>query len=114
MIQFMKKTLFFALLCGALAFFSSCEPVTYDTFGTLTGTVVEMATGDVIAGALITLSPSGKNTYTGADGFFEFQDLDAQQYTVTVQADGYSTNRKTVTIIAGATERVNITLDKQK
>ena len=110
----MKKTLFFALLCGALAFFSSCEPVTYDTFGTLTGTVVEMATGDVIAGALITLSPSGKNTYTGADGFFEFQDLDAQQYTVTVQADGYSTNRKTVTIIAGATERVNITLDKQK
>ena len=108
----MKKTLFFALLCGALAFFSSCEPVTYDTFGTLTGTVVEMATGDVIAGALITLSPSGKNTYTGADGFFEFQDLDAQQYTVTVQADGYSTNRKTVTIIAGATERINVTLQK--
>ena len=108
----MKKTLFFALLCGALAFFSSCEPVTYDTFGTLTGTVVEMATGDVIAGALITLSPSGKNTYTGADGFFEFQDLDAQQYTVTVQADGYSTNRKTVTIVAGATERINVTLQK--
>ena len=108
----MKKTLFFALLCGALAFFSSCEPVTYDTFGTLTGTVVEMATGDVIAGALITLSPSGKNTYTGADGFFEFQDLDAQQYTVTVQADGYSTNRKTVTIIAGATESINVTLQK--
>lgn len=108
----MKKTLFFALLCGALAFFSSCEPVTYDTFGTLTGTVVEMATGDVIAGALITLSPTGKNTYTGADGFFEFQDLDAQQYTVTVQATGYQTNRKTVTIVAGGTERINVTLQK--
>ena len=108
----MKKTLFFTLLCGVIAFFSSCEPVTYDTFGTLSGTVVEMTTGDVIAGALITLSPSGKNTYTGTDGFFEFQDLDAQQYTVTVQADGYSTNRKTVTIIAGATERINITLQK--
>ena len=110
----MKKTLFFTLLCGVIAFFSSCEPVTYDTFGTLSGTVVEMTTGDVIEKALVTLSPTGKSTYTGVDGFFEFQDLDAQQYTVTVQASGYSTNRKIVTIIAGATERVNITLDKQK
>ena len=109
----MKRTLFFAFICGALACFSSCEPVTYDTFGTLSGTVVEMATGDVIAGALVTLAPSGKNTYTGADGFFEFQNLDAQQYTLTVQATGYSTNRKTVTVVAGATEKVNITLEKR-
>lgn len=109
----MKRTLFFALLCGALACFSSCEPVTYDTFGTLSGTVVEMSTGDVIAGALVTLAPSGKNTYTGVDGFFEFQDLEAQQYTLTVQATGYSTNRKTVTVIAGATEKVSITLEKR-
>ena len=110
----MKRTLFFALLCGALTCFSSCEPVTYDTFGTLTGTVVEMATGDVIAGALVTLAPSGKNTYTGVDGFFEFQNLDAQQYTLTVQATGYQTNRKTVSIVAGTTERVNITLQKEQ
>ena len=109
----MKRILFFALLCGALACFSSCEPVTYDTFGTLSGTVVEMVTGEVIAGALVTLAPSGKNTYTGADGFFEFQNLDAQQYTLTVQATGYSTNRKTVTVVAGATEKVNITLEKR-
>lgn len=109
----MKRTLFFALLCGALTCFSSCEPVTYDTFGTLSGTVVEMATGDVIAGALVTLAPSGKNTYTDVDGFFEFQNLDAQQYTLTVQATGYSTNRKTVTVVASATEKVNITLEKR-
>ena len=103
--------LYLAVFCLPL-FFIGCEKRIVDITGTLSGTVVEMTTGDVIAGALITLSPSGKNTYTGADGFFEFQDLDAQQYTVTVQADGYSTNRKTVTIIAGATERINITLQK--
>ena len=107
----MKKMLYLAVFCLPL-FFIGCEKRIVDITGTLSGTVVEMTTGDVIAGALITLSPSGKNTYTGADGFFEFQDLDAQQYTVTVQADGYSTNRKTVTIIAGATERINITLQK--
>ncbi|MBQ5387818.1 MAG: carboxypeptidase-like regulatory domain-containing protein [Paludibacteraceae bacterium] len=109
----MKRTLFLTFLCGALACFTSCEPIVYDTFGTLSGTVVEMATGDVIAGAVVTLAPSGKNTYTGVDGFFEFQDLEAQQYTLTVQATGYSTNRKTVTVVAGATEKVNITLEKR-
>lgn len=107
----MKKMLYLAVFCLPL-FFIGCEKRIVDITGTLSGTVVEMTTGDVIAGALITLSPSGKNTYTGADGFFEFQDLDAQQYTVTVQAEGYSTNRKTVTIVAGATERINVTLQK--
>lgn len=108
----MKKTLFFTLLCGVIAFFSSCEPVTYDTFGTLSGTVVEMATGDIIAGALVTLAPGGKNTYTGMDGFFEFQDLEAQQYDITVQATGYRSDFKRITIVAGATERVKIALEK--
>ena len=107
----MKKMLYLAVFCLPL-FFIGCEKRIVDITGTLSGTVVEMTTGDVIAGALITLSPSGKNTYTGADGFFEFQDLDAQQYTVTVQAEGYSTNRKTETIVAGATERINVTLQK--
>jgi hypothetical protein len=106
----MKRFLYLTVLIPLL--FIGCETRIIDITGTLSGTVVEMNTGDVITGALITLSPSGKNIYTGADGFFEFQDLDAQQYTVTVQADGYSTNRKTVTIIAGATERINVTLQK--
>lgn len=107
----MKKMLYLAVFCLPL-FFIGCEKRIVDITGTLSGTVVEMATGDVIAGALVTLAPSGKNTYTGVDGFFEFQDLEAQQYTMTVQATGYQTNRKTVSIVAGATERVNITLQK--
>ncbi len=107
----MKKMLYLAVFCLPL-FFIGCEKRIVDITGTLSGTVVEMTTGDVIAGALVTLAPSGKNTYTGVDGFFEFQDLEAQQYTMTVQATGYQTNRKTVSIVAGATERVNITLQK--
>ncbi len=109
----MKKILYLAVFCLPL-FFIGCEKRIVDITGTLSGTVVEMTTGDVIAGALVTLAPSGKNTYTGVDGFFEFQDLEAQQYTLTVQATGYQTNRKTVSIVAGATERVNITLQKEQ
>lgn len=110
----MKQKLFYFILSAVFIAFVSCTPVTYDTFGTISGTIVEMSTGDVIEGALVTLSPTGKNTYTGSDGFFEIQNLEAQQYTLTVQATGYKTNRKTVTVVAGAVERVNITLERQE
>ena len=109
----MKQKLFYFILVVILTTFVSCDTVTYDTFGSITGTVVEMSTGDVIKGALVTLSPTGKNTYTGSDGFFEFQDLEAKQYTLTVQATGYTTDSKIVTIVAGAVERVNITLKRK-
>jgi hypothetical protein len=38
--------------------------------------------------------------------------LDAQQYTITVQKDGYSTNRKTVTVFAGEKTEASIPLTK--
>ena len=103
--------LYLAVFCLPL-FFIGCEKRIVDITGTLSGTVVEMATGDIIAGALVTLAPGGKNTYTGMDGFFEFQDLEAQQYDITVQATGYRSDFKRITIVAGATERVKIALEK--
>lgn len=109
----MKNKLFYFILSVVFTTLISCDPITYDTFGTISGTVVEMSTGDVVEGALVTLSPTGKNTYTGSDGFFEIQNLEAQQYTLTVQATGYSTNRKTVTVVAGSVERVNIVLERK-
>ncbi len=105
----MKKYLFVL----SLVLFASCSPVTYDVFSTITGTVVDEQTKDPIDGVSVILSPSGKNSITGSDGYFEFQDLEAGQYTLTVQATGYSSNRKTITVVAGATENVNITLQKK-
>ena len=106
----MKKTLLF--LMALIALVTSCEPVTYDTFCTISGTVIDLETGDPIQQATVTLSPSGLNTYTGDDGHFEFLDLDARQYTVTVQKTGYVTNRKTVTTVAGGVVDINLTLQK--
>lgn len=107
------KKIIFMMLCVASISLTSCDPVTYDTFGGISGTILEMETGEPIKNALLTVSPGGKNTYSGSDGFFEFQDLEAGQYTLTVQATGYSSNRKTITVVAGATENVNITLQKK-
>lgn len=102
--------------CAMLfCFTTSCEdPVIYDTFCTISGTVIDVDTGDPIPQATVTLSPSGMNTYTGSDGHFEFLDLEERQYTITVQKTGYQTNRKTVTTIAGGTVDVSLTLKKNR
>ena len=83
-----------------------------EVFGAISGTVVDLETGEPIAGAVVTLSPNGMNIYTGDDGRFEFLDLDARQYTVTAQKTGYITNRKTVMVAAGSVVDINLTMQK--
>lgn len=108
-----KRLLQFIAIILLLLIATSCsKKKEYNTFCTITGSVVDNDTSDAVPGATVTLSPSGKNTYTGSDGHFEFVDLDANQYTLTVQKSGYVTNRKTVTTEAGGTINVSITLNK--
>ena len=84
-----------------------------EMFGAISGTVIDLEKGEPIEGALVTLSPTGMNVYTGSDGRFEFHDLDApRQYTITAQKTGYCTNRKTVTIIQGDVVSFIIILQK--
>lgn len=91
-----------------------CEPVMYDVFATICGTVVDSETMEPIEGVSVVLSPSAKNQVTGADGRFEFAELDAVQYTIMVQKAGYSTNRKLVNAIAGETTETTITMEIKK
>ena len=98
----------------ALMTMVGCEPVTYDVFATICGTVVDSETMEPIEGVSVILSPSSKNAVTKADGRFEFAELDAVQYTITVQKSGYSTNRKLVNAIAGETTETTITMEVKK
>ncbi len=107
----MKKTLLLIMALVALA--TSCEPVTYDTFCTISGTVIDVDSGDPIQSATVTITPGSYNTYTGSDGCFEFLDLDAGRYTVMAQQSGYVTNRKEVTAIAGSVVPIKLTLKKK-
>lgn len=103
------------LACSMLfCIITSCSDdlVDYNVLGSISGTVIDVDTHDPIQSVTVTLSPSGYNTYTGDDGRFEFIDLDARQYTVTVQKTGYVTNRKTVTTIAGGNVDISLTLQK--
>lgn len=101
------------LLILAISFMAfGCTPPEYDTFGTIYGVVSDNTTGQPLANASVLLSPTGVTKLTGNDGYFEFNDLTPQQYTVTVQKTGYATNRKSVTAIIGESVEANITLIK--
>ena len=89
---------------------SSCKKKEYNMFADLYGIVTDFDSNDQISGATVTLSPGGKTQVTGADGRFEFLDLDPQQYTITVQKAGYQTNRKTITAVIGEKTEANIQL----
>ena len=95
------------LVCGA------CAPIDIDMFSTVCGTVVDADTNNPLEGVSVILSPTGKNAITGSDGYFEFANLEALHYTITVQKNDYSTNRKTVNAFAGETNNFTITMKKK-
>ena len=110
----MMKRLGICAMLMALVMMVGCDPVTYDVFATVCGTVVNSDTMEPLEGVSVILSPSGKSKITGTDGYFEFAEVEAMQYTLTVQKAGYSTNRKSVNAIAGETTDVTITMDVKK
>ncbi|MBD5389937.1 carboxypeptidase regulatory-like domain-containing protein [bacterium] len=97
------------LLYGCMA----CEPTEKTNYGAIYGIVSDVETGEQLPNAAVVLSPGGTSQMTGNDGRFEFNELEIRQYTITVQKDGYSTNRKTITAIVGESVEANIPLKKR-
>ncbi|MDE6105735.1 MAG: carboxypeptidase-like regulatory domain-containing protein [Bacteroidales bacterium] len=106
----LKLAVAVALLCGCVA----CEPVEYENYGTIYGIVSDVETAETLPNAAVVLSPGGTSQMTGNDGRFEFTELEIRQYTITVQKDGYSTNRKTVNAVVGESVEANIPMSKRK
>lgn len=103
----MKRFLFIILF---LSLIGGCAKTVVDTTGNIHGIVTSKETGEPISGASITLTPVGKTTSTGTDGRFEYNDLEAGQYTVQAAAANFQTNSKTVTIVATKTVQCDIQL----
>ena len=106
----LKLAVAVALLCGCVA----CEPTEYENYGTIYGIVSDVETAETLPNAAVVLSPGGTSQMTGNDGRFEFTELEIRQYTITVQKDGYSTNRKTVNAVVGESVEANIPMSKRK
>lgn len=71
------------------------------SFGTLTGTVTELSTGNPLAGANITaVGPYNTYTFTtGADGTYLFDPCQVGTYNITCSKDGYNIQTATVEVM---------------
>ncbi len=106
------KTLKLSLILFLVTLCASCNQVEYDMFSDLTVQVIDVSTQDALSGVSVLLSPSGKNAFTGSDGTYTFQSLEAMQYTIMVQKEGYQTNRKSITLNAGEPAFISVTMSK--
>ncbi len=90
----------------------SCTNEDYEIYSEIHVVVTDYDTGAKIENASVVLSPSSQTKTTDAEGSCIFENLDSQQYTLTVQRSGYQPNRKTVNAISG--ERIEITIPLTK
>lgn len=98
----MKKLFYIFPLLALLLLTTTCEEELPNTMGNIYGIVGDMETGEPISGASVILSPGNQTTVTGRDGHFEFLNLEATQYKIQVSANGYVTNSRQITVLAGA------------
>lgn len=105
-----KRLAQFLCAIAALMTLTACPPDPVDTTGNLVGVVTDARSGALLSGVSVSLSPTGKTYTTGADGKFEFRDIDTQQYTVTASKTNYQTDKKTAFVNVGQTTNVDIQL----
>lgn len=108
--RFIARVFTLLSVVAAMAVMTSCSKTEYDTDAELHGIVSVSGSGEPVNGATISLSPGGRTTVSGSDGQYQFDALDPGQYTITVQKDGYATNRKNVKAVSGESVRADITL----
>jgi len=80
------------------------------TTGVVSGVVLDIESGNGVAGATVALTPGGSTTATDGDGLFALADLAPGGYVVTVTADGFLDGAADVTVVAGETADTTIGL----
>lgn len=106
-----KSLAMLAVLCLLWLGTSNCSgSADYEIFGTVYGFVSDNTTNQPIGQAIITLSPTGSTRTTDDAGAYKFDDLDAGQYTITVQKQGYQPNRRNFIAVPGESVQININL----
>ncbi len=80
---------FTALLIICCMFFG-CKPEEEKKLGSIYGTVTDYATGEPVGNANVKLRPNGETILTGSDGTYEFNDLEAGNYSLQLSKAQYA------------------------
>jgi len=86
-------------------------PVPEKGYGNIIGTVADITNGQVVSGADVKIDwYFGRLDETDLNGEYYFADLSEGRHTVTVRANGYYSESKTVNVVAGDTITIDFTL----
>jgi uncharacterized membrane protein len=72
--------------------------------------VVKSATGKVVVGATVTITPGVLATVTDSTGYYGFPNVTPGTYTLTITAAGYQSYSQTITVASGHTVKANMSL----
>lgn len=92
----------------SLSLFVNCSEDTIDVVGvgTITGRVVEANSFVPIENAKVILSPSNNAVFTDSDGYFIMEDVEANDYSVSVKKEGFLTSFQPATVTIDLTVNV--------
>ncbi len=101
-------------LKGKQSLVTTLAIVNKNEFGTISGTVLNAATGAALANSSITLQPTGsgqsRTTTTDAAGKFGFYIINPGNYNLSVAASGFITITQSSTITGGQSQTANFAL----
>ena len=84
------KVIMLSLVVGL---FAGCKPENegaVEKLGTISGTVTDYVTGEPVGNVNVRLRPNGATTLTGSDGMYEFNDLEAGNYSLLLSKAQYA------------------------
>jgi iron complex outermembrane receptor protein len=79
----------------------------------LSGRLINSLSGDPIAGATVTIEELRRDTTSGADGTFTFENVAPGSYHLAVRAQGYSSRRTEVSSAAAGAARIDVLVDPE-
>jgi len=99
----------------AINLFISCGEDTVDLIGlgTITGRVVETESFDPLENAKVTLSPTNNAVFTDADGYFIMEDVEAGDYSLSAEKEGFLTNFEAATVTADIEVNIIFEMDDE-
>lgn len=105
----MKKTILQLILFAVCVLMFGClkDNSSFEETGTLYGSITDVATGEPVSNANMSLQPGGETVLTGYDGLYQFNNLPVGNYYVTISKAGFDevTADEMVKIAEGANIR---------
>jgi len=107
----MRNAIFHIILILLLPFFiTSCTKTKTETQGNIEGKIIDNTNAQPIPAAEVKISGSNQIIFSGTDGAYQFINLEAGEYQITVSKQNYVQETKPISVMAGRTANLDFAL----